>query len=1159
MEPTFIHLHNHSEYSILDGALRVSDLVDAAVRNNMPAVALTDHGNIFGAVQFFKEAKSRGVRPILGCEVYVAPGSRFEKKPGAANDIHHFHLILLVRNEAGYRNLCRLLTQSYLEGFYYRPRIDKELLAAHAEGLIGLSSCLKGELSAWLIRGFTEKAEDAAREYAAIFAPGDYYVELQDHGLPDQKAVNPLLIDLARRLGLPLVATNDVHFARREDAESQDVLVCIQTNRKISDPDRLKFSTDQFYFKSADEMRDLFEDVLEAIQNTSRIAARCEFDYPSKKYFLPNFVPPEGKSLSEFFEETAWEGFRRRMEKRAARAANGEHAHSEAEYEDRLKREIKLIRQMGFEGYFLIVWDLLKAAREKGIPVGPGRGSAAGSLLAYALAITEIDPLEYDLLFERFLNPERISLPDIDMDFCGRRRGEMIEYVTRKYGQENVCQIITFGTMAARGAIRDVGRVLEVPLPEVDRVAKMIPFGPDSTIAEALKNVPELRELRDRNSKIAQLLAIAQRIEGQVRHPSIHAAGIVITPKPLVEFMPLYQSVKGEITTQYAMGDVEALGLLKMDLLGLRNLTVIDDALQLIRKDKGEEIDVNSLRLDDARTFELFQAGNTDGVFQFESPGMKDLLRRFRPEQFRDLIALNALYRPGPLKSGMTDEFIHRRNHPERIAYELPLLEPVLKETRGIIVYQEQVMRIATDLAGFTLAGADLLRKAMGKKDKETMKAQKQKFLQGAKKKGIAASKADKIFEQIKEFAEYGFNKSHAAVYALLAYQTGYLKAHYPEHFLAALLTSEAERGATPQVVKYIGECRDMGINVLPPDINKSEFPFTVEAGNIRFGLAAVKNVGQAAVEEIIGIRRRTGPFASPFDLFVDHDTKVLNRKAVESLIKAGAFDSLGWRRSQCYHMLDRMIAFGHDVQKARVSRQNLLFGGSVIETPPIPQEVQEMPEWEESHVLSYEMDAVGFYITRHPLAQYEGRLRKLVSHNLGELDDDRDFDKEIRVAGVIASVKALRTRKDERMATFILEDMSGRIEVVAFPEAFGKHGAYLREGQLVLVKGKYQGEGENRRITLSQATPLADAFETQAKRVVVRVFLPGLEEATISELKSILDAHEGRCPVFFELETPHSYRVVARSAEVQKVAPTDDLLKKIEALLGENSVSVDY
>lgn len=1159
MEPTFVHLHNHSEYSILDGCLKIRDLVDAAVRNDMAAVALTDHGNIFGAVQFFKEAKAKGVKPILGCEAYIAPGSRLDKKPGGRDEVHHFHLILLVKDEKGYRNLCQIITESYLHGFYYRPRIDKEYLAEHAEGLIGLSSCLKGEVTSWLSRGFDEKAEEAARAYAAAFAPGDFYIELQDHGLPEQKAVNPKLAELARKLELPLVATNDIHFARRDDAESQDVLVCIQTNRKVSDPDRMKFSSDQFYFKSAPEMRELFKEYPEAVANTGRIAARCEFAFPSKSYFLPKFVPPEGMTLGQYFEDVAWAGFHKRMDARAARGAAEEVRHTPAEYESRMEREIKLIRQMGFEGYFLIVWDLLKAARERGIPVGPGRGSAAGSLLAYALEITEIDPLEYDLLFERFLNPERISLPDIDMDFCGRRRGEMIEYVTRKYGQENVSQIITFGTMAARGAIRDVGRVLEVPLPEVDRVAKMIPLGPDSTIAEAIKGVPELRQLREKNSKIAQLLAIAQRIEGQVRHPSIHAAGIVITPKPLVEFMPLYQSVKGEITTQFEMGDVESLGLLKMDLLGLRNLTVIDDALKLIRKDSGPEIDINGLPLDDAATFDVFKAGNTDGVFQFESPGMKDLLRRFGPTEFRDLIALNALYRPGPLKSGMTDESIHRRHHPDRIAYELPQLEPVLRETRGIIVYQEQVMRIATDLAGFTLAGADMLRKAMGKKDKEVMKAQKEKFLQGAKKKGIAASKADKIFEQIKEFAEYGFNKSHAAVYALLAYQTAWLKAHYPAHFLAALLTSEAERGATPQVVKYIGECHDMGMDVLPPDINASDFQFTVEGGAVRFGLAAVKNVGQGAVEEVLAIRKKNGAFTTPFDLFRDPDMKILNRKAVESLIKAGCFDSLGWKRSQCYHMLDRFIDFGHDVQKAKASQQNLLFGGSVAVDPDIPVEVLEMREWDESHVLSYEMDALGFYITGHPLAQFKDRLKKLVPRSLAELDDDKDFDKEIRAAGIVASLKQLRTKKDERMATFILEDLTGRIEVVAFPESYGKFGAYLREGQLVWLKGKYLGEGENRRISLSQAMPLVEAFEKQARRVVVRIFLPGLEEATLAELKTILDNHEGKCPVMFELDTPHSYRLTAQSAEVQRVTPTENLIRKIEALLGENSVSVDY
>jgi DNA polymerase-3 subunit alpha len=1159
MELSYIHLHNHSEYSILDGCLKISDLAEAAYQNKMPAVAVTDHGNIFGAVPFFKEAKARQVKPILGCELYVAPKSRHEKKSGPDDETHHFHLVVIVRNEKGYRNLCHLITRSYLEGFYYRPRIDKDLLAAHSEGLIGLSACLKGEVSYFLRKGLEEKAEEAAFAYASIFPKGDFYIELQDHGLPDQKAVNPQLVRLARKLSLPLIATNDVHFRRREDAESQDVLLCIQTNKKISDQDRMRFGGDQYYFKSAEEMIELFKEVPDAIQNTVLVAAQCEFVFPLAGYFLPQFKAEEGRSLSEYFEEVVRKGFAGRQEKIRDRRANGEYGHTLEVYEERLEREIKLIKQMKFEGYFLIVWDLIKTAREKGIPVGPGRGSAAGSLLAYCLGITEIDPLEYDLLFERFLNPERISLPDIDIDFCGRRREEVLAYVKNKYGQENVSQIITFGTMAARAAIRDVGRVLEVPLPEVDRIAKMIPFGPDMTIETALKTITELRELRDKNTKIAQMLAVAQKLEGQVRHPSIHAAGIVITPKPLVEFVPLYQSAKGEITTQFAMQDIEAIGLLKMDLLGLRNLTVIDDTIRLVEKDGGDKIDINNLPLDDKQTFDLFQSGNTDGVFQFESPGMKDLLRNFRPESFRDLIALNALYRPGPLKSGMTDEFIHRKNHPERISYDFPELEPILKETRGIIVYQEQVMRIATDLAGFSMAEADILRKAMGKKVTEIMKAQKQRFVQGAKKRGISPKKAEEIFEQIKHFAEYGFNKSHSAAYAYLAYQTAYLKAHYPAHYLAALLTSEAERGDTSQVVKYITECHEMGIDVLPPDINSSDYQFTVENGNVRFGLAAVKNVGEAAVRELLAVREANGPFRSPFDLFHDHDSKVINRKALESLIKAGAFDSLKWRRSQLFHMLDKMIEYGHEVQKSRATRQNLLFGSGTVAPPAVPSEVQDMREWDEALFLSYEMDALGLYITSHPLTQHKNRLRRLVSHEISSLDPEKDFDKEVRIAGIIATLKALKTKKDERMAAFVLEDLTGRIDVTVFPEAYTKYHHYLREGQLIWLKGKFMGEGESRKVVLSQVMPLLEAFEKQAKRVIVRIFLPGLEESVLAELKAVLEKYEGTCPVFFELETPHSYRMMAQSLEVKCVTPSEDLKRRVENLLGENSVSIEY
>lgn len=1157
MDQNYIHLHNHSEYSILDGALRLADLVKAAYEAKMPAVALTDHGNIFGAVSFFKLAKSRGLKPILGCEVYVAPRSRFDR---GAEDAGNYHLVLLVKDSQGYRNLCQLLTRSYLEGFYYKPRIDKELLAQHSQGLIGLSSCLKGEIAVYLARGAEKEAERVASSYASIFAAGDFYLELQDHGLPPQKEVNRGLIRLAKRLNLPFVATNDVHYLRQEDASSHDVLLCIQTNKKVSDPDRLRFGTTEFYFKSPQQMAQLFAEVPQALQNTFHIAAQCQFDFPSGSHFLPHFEPPDGSPLEEYFNRVAWEGFARRREHLLAKARRGELSHSLSAYEERLEREVRLVKQMGFEGYFLIVWDLISMARSRGIPVGPGRGSAAGSLLSYCLGITDIDPIEYDLLFERFLNPERITLPDIDIDFCGRRRDEVIAYVTNKYGQENVCQIITFGTMAARQAIRDVGRVIEVPLPEVDRVAKMIPaFGEEATIDGALKNVSQLRDLYEHNPKIAQLITIARKLEGQVRHPSIHAAGIVIAPRPLVEFMPLYMSTRNEITTQFPMQDIEALGLLKMDLLGLRNLTVIQDTIDLVAHDLKEKVDIDKISLEDAKTFELFQRGETDGVFQFESQGMKDLLRSFQPESFRDLIALNALYRPGPLKSGMTEEFVRRKKEPERIAYEFPELESILKETRGIIVYQEQVMKIATELAGFTLAEADVLRKAMGKKDAEAMKTQRQKFILGAKKRGLNSAQAAKIFDQIYHFAEYGFNKSHSAAYAYLAYQTAYLKAHYPAHFMAALLTSEAERGATSQVVKYINECHTMGLEILPPDINFSECNFTVVGGAIRFGLNAIKNVGEGAINEILTARARRGKFKSPFEVVEGVDMKLVNRKVLESLIKAGAFDSLGWKRSQCFHLVDLVIEYGHKFQKIQEAPQTTLFLPETLIPPEIPPEVAEMKEWDESLLLSYEKDALGFYITGHPLTQYQAKLRRLVSHFLGELGETNENLAELKVAGIVASVKLLKTRKEERMATFVLEDMTGRAEVVAFPEAFQQYQELLHEGQLIWLKARLLGEHETKRLQLIQAMPLSDALEKQAKRLLLRLFVPGLDLSTMEKLKKILNEYPGECPVFFDLEIPYLCRVRVQSREVFGVTPVEALTRSLEALLGDRAIFVEY
>lgn len=1162
MTANFVHLHTHSDFSLLDGAVKPAEFVKAAVRQGMPAVALTDHGNIFGAIPFFQAARDNEINPVLGCELYMAPLGRTHKKP-FTDGPGHYHLVLLVKNEIGYRNLCQLITKSYLEGFYYRPRVDKELLSQFGEGLIALSACLKGEVSDYLSRGLEDKAEEAALSYVSLFPDGDFYIELQDHGLEPQKQINPHLIRLANKLGVPLVATNDVHYLNKQDAESHDILLCIQTNKRVTDKDRICFGTQEFFFKTEEEMAALFQDVPEALSNTVRVAEKCDFELSSSGYHLPRFDPPDGKSLGEHFEEVARTGFQERMHQLEPRIAGGE-LPARQEYEDRLDKEIRLVRDMGFEGYFLIVWDMIRFARSQDIPVGPGRGSAAGSLLAYSFGITEIDPLEYDLLFERFLNPERISLPDIDIDFCGRRRDEVIEYVTRKYGRDNVTQIITFGTMAARQAIRDVGRALEVPLPEVDKIAKMIPpLGEDSSIAAASEKIPQLRALKEKDPQVANLLTVARKLEGQVRHASIHAAGIVITPRPLVEFMPLYQSAREEITTQFPMQDVEAIGLLKMDLLGLRNLTVIQDTQKLVQEATGERIELKNMPLDDEATFRIFQEGNTDGVFQFESTGMKDLLRRYKPESFRELIAMNALYRPGPLQSGMTEDFIRCKHDPNRIKYDPPELEPILKETKGLIVYQEQVMRIATDIAGFSMAEADLLRKAMGKKKTAVMKAQKKRFVDGAKKNGISSANANKIFEQIKYFAGYGFNKSHSAAYAYLAFQTAFLKAHYPEYFLAALLTSEAERGATPQVVKYINECREMGIRVLPPDINRSDLHFSVDGKDIRFGLAAVKNVGEGAVRALIEARGRGdkegGAFVSPFDMCREVDPKALNRKVIESLIKSGALDGLDYTRSQLFSLIDEMIAYAGDYQRAQASNQAVLFGSGQLEPPSVPRSIREMGEWEEPVLLAYEKEALGFYLSGHPLAQYGSKLKGLITHSIEHLEDVQVTDIEVSLAGIISAIRLLKTRKGDRMATFVLEDMSGRVEAVAFPECY--KGCYdsIREDLLVWVKGRLQGNGDRNKLQALQVMPLEKAFRGKAKRMVLRVDLPGLEQSAFEELKVLLGDNEGECPVYFELETEGSGRVVVQSVEIQGVSPSERFNKSLEDLLGENTVFIQF
>src|SRR5829696_5721341 len=821
----FVHLHLHTEFSLLDGACRVDELLDQAQQLKMPALAVTEHGNMFSAVTFHDAARKRGINPILGCEVYVAPGDRRDKSgtPGETAN----HLVLIAENEKGFKNLIKLVSSGYTEGFYYKPRIDKQLLAQHAEGLIGLSSCLKGEVASEIRSEQAKKAVAAAAQYRDILGKGNFFLEMQFQGIEEQRIVNNGLIPIAKDLNMPLVVTNDVHYLRHGDHKPHDILLCIGTGKSVNDSNRLKYHGDQFFLKTAAQMAEVFGDYPEAMQNTLLIAERCNVTIPSGENHLPNFAVPEGFTLDDYFEHVTRQGFAQRMERLRQLDTEGKLRHTLAEYESRLVYEIAMIKKMGYPGYFMIVWDFIRYAREQGIPVGPGRGSAAGSLAAWALRITDVDPLHYDLIFERFLNPERVSLPDIDIDFCERRRGEVIKYVTQKYGSENVAQIITFGTMKARAVVRDVARVMDIPYADADRVAKAIPPALDMTLAKALEESPTLKDMQQKDDRIKELLEVAQRLEGMTRHASVHAAGVVIAPRPLTEFIPLYKSQKDEIVTQWAMKEVERVGLLKMDFLGLSTLTLIQDALDEIRRTEGVTVDIDAIPLTDPKTFQLFSDGQTYGVFQFESSGMRELLRKAKPERLDDLIALNALYRPGPLKSGMVDDYISRKQGKTEVQYELAQLAPILSDTYGVIAYQEQVMRIAAVLAGFTMGQSDMLRKAMGKKDPKVMAKQREAFMTGAKTNNVSEKKASKIFDLMEFFAGYGFNKSHSTTYAWVAYQTAYLKANYPSHFMAALLTIEAAN--TEKLAMYLGECRDLGIPILPPDIHTSQLAFTVE------------------------------------------------------------------------------------------------------------------------------------------------------------------------------------------------------------------------------------------------------------------------------------------------------------------------------------------
>ena len=1192
-DQNFVHLHCHTEFSLLDGACRIDELLDQAARLKMPALAVTEHGNMFSSVIFHDHARERGVKPILGCEVYVAPGSRLTKSGNIGETANH--LVLLAATSEGYHNLIKLVSAGYTEGFYYKPRIDKDLLAQHAKGLIGLSSCLKGEVATEIRTGRERRALEAAAQFRDILGQGNFFLELQYQGIDEQLVVNQGLVPIARELDMPLVATNDVHYLTHGDHRPHDILLCIGTGKTVNDRDRLRYHGDQFYLKTAAEMAKVFGEIPDALANTLRIAERCQVELESDKNYLPNFAVPAPYTLNEYFEHVVREGFKQRLPRLKMLLASGALRHAIEDYENRLSYEIDMIKRMEYPGYFLIVWDFIRYAREKSIPVGPGRGSAAGSLVAYCLRITDVDPLDYDLIFERFLNPERVSLPDIDIDFCERRRGEVIEYVTQKYGRENVAQIITFGTMKARAVVRDVGRSLDIPFADVDRVAKLIPPALDMTLDKALEEVPQLKQLNETDDRVKELISVARRLEGMTRHASVHAAGVVIAPKAISEFAPLYKGKNDEITTQWAMKEIERIGLLKMDFLGLSTLTLLNDAVEEIRATTGEVLDLDSIPLDNAKTYQIFADGAAYGIFQFESSGMRDILRKAKPQRLDDLIALNALYRPGPLRSGMVDDFIARKHGKVKVTYELKELEPILADTYGVIVYQEQVMRIAQSLAGFTMGQADVLRKAMGKKDPKVMAKQREVFMEGAKTKGVSEKKAAKIFELMEYFAGYGFNKSHSTAYALLAYQTAYLKANYPWHFAAALLTIEAQN--TDKLAMYLQECRDRNIPVLPPDINKSQLAFTVTPEGVRFGLTAVKNVGEGAIASILGARASLGKITSLHALCDELDLRLVNKRVLESLVKAGAFDSLaagrdtslGEMRARLMATVDLACEYGARRQRDRALGQAQLFGGGPAgEDSPdaVPAGPANVEPWTEQQQLGFEKEALGLYFSGHPIDRVAAELKSFGAKTTAELGamgtpsalgatgatvphdppngshPQNGYRKnggvDVAIGGIIASIRQLKTRKGDRMAVIMLEDALGSAEVVVFPEAYGKCASVLDTGAMVVVKGRVEADDETIRITANEVLPIDTMRQKMSRELSIKLTSPPHGRQTFEALADLFSRHRGDRRVVLELELRDQQppvRVRAPLAAQVRVRPSEQLASEVERICGAGTV----
>ena len=1151
MAQPFVHLHCHTDYSLLDGACHIPRLMKVAARREWPAVAITDHGNLFGAVNFYSAAKKAGIKPIIGCEIYTVAGDHRQHDAS----MRYHHLLLLCKNETGYRNLIDLVSTAYTEGFYYKPRISKDLLARYAEGLVCLSACLRGDLQETLLEQGYEQGRKLAYEYQDIFGKENFFLEIQDHGLELDKKLIPLQLRLARETGIPLVATNDAHYLTREDAGAHEALLCVQTGKTLSDENRMRFETQEFYLKSREEMAALFDGDQGPLDRTWEIAQMCDLTLKPIADPFPKFDVPAEHTIDTYFEYVARQGFEMRRARLEALHAKGLLRRPLQEYAERLDYEIKVIQQMQYSGYFLIVWDFIRVARQRKIPVGPGRGSAAGSLVAYAMSITDIDPLQYGLLFERFLNIERKSMPDVDIDFCMNRRGEVIQYVTEKYGREQVSQIITFNTMATKAAIKDVGRVMDLSFGQVDRLTKLVPNVLKITLDKAIEQEPKLRSAMAEDERVHKVIQTAKRLEGVARNPSVHAAGVVIAPQPLKSLIPIYKTNRDEIVTQYDMNSLEAMGLLKMDFLGLTTLTIIEDAFGWIEKRTGKRPTQDSIPLDDAETYKLFSEGLTSGVFQFESKGMRDICRRYKPERLEDLCALNALYRPGPIQGGMIPDFIDRKHGRKPVSYLLPEIEPLLKETYGVIVYQEQVMQIANVVAGYSLGEADLLRRAMGKKKAEVMAEHRAKFLGGASERGFPEAVSSKLFDLMEQFAGYGFNKSHSAAYGFLAYITAYLKTHHTVEFMAALLTAELHNA--DKVRLYLNECRDMGIRVLPPDIGSSFWDFT-PAGDkeIRFGLGAIKNVGKGAVESVIEVRRsRDGGFESLFDFCKAVDWSKINKRMVESAIKAGAMDSLGGHRAQMLAGLDTMIESGQRSRRDEELGQGSLFGGAAAGDEGKLASLPDVEEWSATERLACEKEMLGFYVTGHPLDSFEEAVEEVGTHTTTSLDKV-DNGRTVSVCGVLHSVQRRRNKEGRPWASAVLEDRDGSVELLVFANQFEGLEERLVQDQPVLVTGSVRAEeSSGRRVSVEEVTLLKNARAPQPEHACVSLTLRGDSDvgSVASRLRELVDGHPGQTNLSLRLERPRQYAVVLDIDA--RVNPDRKFRKQVEGLCGQDAL----